>query len=88
MPAQIFTDDIEFMQQRLEFMTASLILMYQSLHEIVKSEMSAGGAIAMKAIAESTLCEVHKISVDHFQQKPLLKFEPIRRNRYESENVY
>lgn len=65
-PFRLF-DDISMIQNRIKLTNSVLTSLHGALAEISKCEVSEEGAIDMKAIAESTLCEVQKMSHDHFQ---------------------
>lgn len=56
-------EDIEIVRVHFEKINAMLITMHGGLCEIVKCEVSGKGAIDMKAIAETVLCEVQEIAL-------------------------
>ncbi len=53
----------DFVKHHLEQMTAMFAILHGGLSEILKCEMSASGAIDMKAIAEISLVETQRIAL-------------------------
>lgn len=62
-PVQQLNDDFDFVQNHLQQMTATVVISHGALSEILKCEMSSGGAIQMKAIAEAALLETQRIAL-------------------------
>ena len=62
-PIKNFEKDFEIVHARIELNNAVLTVLHGGMSEILRCDVSQIGALDMKAIAETTLCEVQRIAI-------------------------
>ncbi|MBS1793377.1 MAG: hypothetical protein JSS81_05960 [Acidobacteria bacterium] len=62
-PIRKFDEDVEAVRRQLELTNAVLTVLHGGLSEVLRCDVSRSGAIEMKAIAETSLCEVQRIAL-------------------------